>query len=534
MPATTHTVAPSAPSSFAPPEPGGRHAATGEERVHLVFTVVWSLFLALLFFLCVRAFVPQVPGVDSSHFLYVADGLLEGELPYLHRWDHKPPLIHLINVVGLLLSDVWGILIVQAGFLVGTCLAAFKLLRPRFGLAATLFAATVLLVYFARLVQGGNLTEQYALLLQFVALALFARAEARTEEGPSKCALMGLGALGGAAVMLRPDLAGVWCAIGLHWLAYRNNAGRKFGWAAVGGVAVLLGFVVWLALAGGLAALAAFWDAAVVYNVYYSDTSLARKFVAASNSFDHLFPVSWVLVIGWSIGIWQTLKGLPDDGGSGPLVRLAVVLLPIELMLTGLSGQSFAHYFLALIPVACVLSAFAVGQLLDALRGRLPWVPIALFAVTASVYVTSLHRDPHDPAALKGQRRTVEQIQQLSQEGDPILIWGVTSWPYLAADRVAPTRHFCAICLLQGNKRKERTEEFTADVIANPPVLVVDMRDASLPPLRATHATRGRWQPQNPRLVYDSRLFRPFFEFTDSNYALVKTVGGHDIYRMIR
>ena len=519
----------------------GHHAATGEKRTHLVLTVAWSLFLALLFFLCVRAFVPQAPGVDSSHFLYVADGLLAGELPYIHRWDHKPPLIHLINAVGLLLSDVWGIQIVQVGFLVGTCLAACKLLKPRFGLVATLFAATVLLIYFARLLQGGNVTEQYALLLQFVALALFARAEARGEEGnkPSKRALMGLGALGGAAVMLRPDLAGVWFAIGLYWLAYRNNAGRKFGWAAVGGVAVLLGFVVWLALAGGLAALAAFWDAAVVYNVYYSDASLTRKFVAASNSFDHLFPVSYVVVLGWFIGIWQMLKGLPDDSGSGPLVRLAVVLLPIKVMLTGLSGYGFPHYFLALIPVACVLSAFAVDQLLNAFRARFPWAPMALFAIIAPVYVTSPHSNQasggYDPAALRGLRHTVEQIKQLSEAGDPILIWGSTSMPYLAADRVAPTRHFCATCLLRGNKRKERIEQFTADVIANPPVLIVDLRDASLlPPLRTTDAIGGRWHPQNPRLIYDYRLFRPFFEFTDSDYALVKTVGRHDIFRKIR
>ena len=120
--------------------------------------------------------------------------------------------------------------------MVGTCLAAYKLLKPRFGLVATLFATTVLLVYFARLAEGGNMSEQYALPLQLVALALFARVEERAK--PCKRALMLLGVLGGAALMLRPNLVGVWFAVGWLWLAYRNNAARKFGWAAVGGVAV--------------------------------------------------------------------------------------------------------------------------------------------------------------------------------------------------------------------------------------------------------------------------------------------------------
>ena len=514
-----------------PLDAGGRTAtAAGEERAHVVVTVAWLLFLVVLFGLAIRAFL-QAPGVDSSFFLYIADGWLQGEAPYLHRWDHKPPLIYLINVVGLALSAGWGIWVVQAGFLVGTCLAAYRLLQRSFGTVATLFAVTVLLVYFARQLQGGNLAEQYALLFQFVALALFATAEAGR---PNKHTLMALGALGAAALMLRPNLVGVWCAIGLYWLAYRNEAARKFGWAAVGGLAVLLGFVVWLLLAGGLATLAASWDAAIVYNLHYSDASVTRKFIAVRTGFEKFHPVGWVLLLGWAIGAWRMLTGAAEGGGFGPLVRLAVFLLPIELVLPGLSGYHFAHYYLALIPVACVLSAFAMGQLLDASSKRLPWVPLALFATSAACYATSLHGDHRDPAALKVEGPLVEQIKQFSEPGDPILIWGGTALPYLAADRVAPTRYFYPVWLMRGNKREQRTGEFTADVINKPPALLVDMRDPFLPPLRATDAERSRWRPKDPRVAYDHRLFRAFFEFTDANYALVKTAGRYDIYREIR
>ena len=504
-------------------------AAAGEERARLVVTFAWLLFLGVLFLLAVRAFV-QPPGVDSSAFLYIADGLLDGEPPYLHRWDHKAPLIFLIGVVGLLLSDTWGIWVVQTGFLIGTCVAAHKLLRPAFGLVPAFFALAVLLVYFARLVQGGNLAEQYALPLQFAALALFAAAEMGK---PSKRALMVLGALGGAAFMLRPNLAGVWVAIGLYWLAYRNNTARKFGWAVVGGVAVPLGCVVWLALAGGLAALAASWDAAIVYNLHYSGASLARRFAAARTGFEQLHPVAWVLVLGWAIGVWRMLSGGADGGRFGPLPRLAAVLLPIELALAGTSGYHFAHYYMALMPVACLLSAFAFGQLLDAFGKRHPWTPIALLAVAAAYYVTSLHGDYRNPYAAHGQGPLVEQIRRHSEAGDPILIWGSTASPYLAADRVAPTRYFYAIHLMRGNRRAERTREFTADVIAGAPAVIVDLRDPDLPPLRATDAVRVRWRPKSPRLVYDHRLFRAFFDFTDANYALAATAGPYDVYRKI-
>ena len=527
------------------------------QRAHAALVAAWSLFLVVLLVFAVAAFVRAPPGFDSSVFRYVATGLLEGERPYLDSWDHKPPLIFLVNAVGLLISDVWGIWVVQAVFLVGACLAAGRLVKPVFGTVAALFAATVLLVYSARLSQGGgNHAEPYALVLQFAALALFAAAE---EKGkPRRRVLALLGALGAAAFMLRPNLVGVWLAIGIHWLAYRHDAARrtdaarKLGWAAIGGLAVFLGFVVWLVLAGGLASLVAFWDAAIVYNVHYSDAPLLHRLVALRLGFEHLHPVVWLAVLGWSIGVWRMLAAAPDSGG--PLVQCAVILLPIELVLaTGISGYGFQHYYLTLVPVASVLSAFVIGSLVDACGKRLPWLAVGLFAATASIWMTSLpmlrgdqisnkpERIAHQSRAVPAVPRLgrclgalVEQIDLLSEAGNPILIWGGRVWPYLAADRRAPTRYLNAHWLMRGNRREERIDEFTGDVIANPPALIVDLRSPGIPPLRATNAVvRSQWRPKAGRLVYDYELFRAFFEFTDSNYALAKTIGSCDIYRKV-
>ena len=511
-------------------------------RAHAALVAAWSLFLVVLLFFAIAAFVRSPPGFDSGVFLYVATGLLEGEPPYLDSWDHKPPLIFLINAVGLLLSDAWGIWVVQAMFLIGACLAAFMLVKPVFGTVAALFATTVLLVYSARLVHGGgNHAEHYALILQFAALALFAAAE---EEGkPRRRTLALLGALGAAAFMLRPNLVGVWLAIGIHWLAYRHGAARpidaaptvaarrsgaarKLGWAAIGGLAVFLGFVVWLVLAGGLASLVAFWDAAVVYNVYYSDAPLLHRAVALRLGFEHLHPVIWLPVLGWSIGVWRMLAAAQDSGG--PLVQCAVILLPIELVLaTAISGYVFQHYYVTLVPVASVLSAFVVSQLLDACGKRLPWLAVGLFAATASIWMTSLPMLRGDQISDRPERiaqqslavaamprhgrclgALVEQIELLSEAGDPILIWGGRVWPYLRADRRAPTRYLNVYWLMRGNRREERIDEFTADVIANPPALIVDMRSPSIPPLRTTSAVaRSQWRPKGSALSTTTSRF---------------------------
>src|SRR5919106_2795651 len=42
--------------------------------------------------------------LDSAAFAYIGELLRHGARPYIDYWDHKPPLVHLINAGGLILS----------------------------------------------------------------------------------------------------------------------------------------------------------------------------------------------------------------------------------------------------------------------------------------------------------------------------------------------------------------------------------------------------------------------------------------------
>ena len=499
-------------------------------RAVMLVVIAWLLFLIPLFLWAVDAFV-QMPRRDSGANLYVAQGMLEGETPYLDRWAHKGPLIYVLNAIGLLLSEAWGVWLVELGFLAGTCLAAGKLLCSRFGTVAGLFSLTALLFYFAKVVQGGNYTEQYALMLQFMALALFARVEGQDEElGRSTKFLLILGALGGAAFMLRPNLIGIWVAIGLVWTVQRDDMLRKVGWATAGGLAVLVVVIAWFALAGGLSALSALWDAVIFYNVNYSNDPLASRAGAVRATFEWFFPLTWVLLLAWSIGLWQTFiweRGEPRR----PLVRLAVVLLPVEVVFANLSGHAYGHYYLALLPVVCLLSAFAAGSLLDTFRVRHPWIPIALFVLTGFTCVMRSNLIPADvekywnlQAYAERGDALVDHIREHTEDGEAILIWGAESQYYVRSDRPAPTRFFFGYPLVKpGYGSPELIAEFTADVVANPPVLIIDSQNALLPSLdRKDRERRRDGSPDQ---------FRRFFEFVDGEYQRVRTIGTYDVYR---
>ena len=504
------------------------------QRVESPVVIAWSLFLCVLFLYAVDSFV-KVPGTDSGSFLYVAKGIIDGKMPYIDMWDHKGPLLYIINVAGVVISNVWGIWLVQIGFLAGTCLSAYKLFTDaQFGTATILFLLTIFLVIFEKFVDDGNMVEQYALLFQFLALSLFVKIECRADPPPpppTRWLLLGLGSLGAASFCIRPNLIDVWVAIGLYWLIYRNGSARKFIWAGVGGGVVLLVIAAWFAAAGGLYHL---WEAVFVYNVTYSDFSFNLKDKFASFSPDLFFPMNWVVLFGWSIGLWQTFTSGLTHFRLLPrrIFPLATILLPISLMLSSLSSLWYRHYYLTMIPASLLVSAFVIETLLHVFRTRFPWIiPTALMVVT--VFVFSMHyiKDPLIPNDIRKysnlvefvccQNSVINHIKENMDEDNHILVWGADSKIYFLSGTTAPTRFFYQYPLFRRDfANNDYIKEFIADVVYSRPAMIIDTHRPTSSTLSLTMVDLER---SHPRL-------QPFFEFVKAHYELVKTIDKYDVY----
>ena len=322
----------------------------------ILLGVAWGLLIVLLLFLALDSLV-TFPVNDSQVFMYVAQGILEGDVPYLDRWDHKAPLLYLINLIGLVIDDTWGIWVVEGIFLLATAWLAFTMVKARFGVIAASFSVAIFLIYFARFIkgdEGGNRTEEYALIFQFLALYLFTLTETR---GARRNLLMPIGILAALAFLLRPNLIGVWLAIGIYWWIFRRDEALKLTlWSALGAMAVFLPVIAIFAIVGGLYA---FWDAVFVFNFIYSDTTFAARANVILDFISHLEFTLLPLVIAWGIGLGCTLRKAPRDRLHG-LVIVAVIVLPIEIILISLSGRVHIYYYLAVLPVLAILMGFFV------------------------------------------------------------------------------------------------------------------------------------------------------------------------------
>ena len=335
-------------------------------RLEKFLFVGWVIAFVLVLVLAVDSLI-AAHGKDLSVFIYVAQGIPSGDIPYVDRWDQKGPLTYLLTLVGTLLGGSYGIWLLGAAFLLGSTWFAFKVTREAFGATAALIAITLFLFTFRIVADGGGLTEHYALLFQCSTVFLFLRLNlGRAKCEPLVCAVIGV--LGAATFLLRPNLIGVWLAIGLYWalqfwVFHRREVLTWVLWSAAGGLSVLALAALALAVFG---AFGAFWDAAIVYNFAYSDASFINRLGVLRDLRRTLMVVSLPLVTGWGMGLYYQFSGRAKGTSFEHVLPLGLILLPIETILLTTSGYQFNHYYVAMLPAAALtlafLAKFALGR----------------------------------------------------------------------------------------------------------------------------------------------------------------------------
>ncbi len=486
--------------------------------VEIVLLLLLALFV-LEAALQVSPLLLPFPGRDSGVFLYAGSRILNGEALYRDVWDHKPPAIHYINALGLLIGrgsryGVWSLEFVS---LLSAALLGYLLMRRAFGLLPAFLGSLVWLGRLPGLLIGGNLTEEYALPLQFAALCLFVDAERRGHYG-WRGYVIGLTA--GGAFLLRQSLVGVWLAIALY-LALR--AGRKRGLRhALNSLRVML-----LGAAGPLMLVAVYfarrhalrdlWDAAFSYNVAYCAMAPVSALSTALAGFEMLSALSVLALTGWLVAVCSLLRWRRSLGWRQAPLAVAVLGLAVEVPLSALSGRPYGHYFMAWLPTCSLLIAGMVWSLEThqlplwsrlCLAGRplflgtrLAWSAAAagvLMLALAALPIARRLQPRAWQAARDPRQEVVEYVRQATDEGATVLMWGAESSVNWASKRTSPSRYAYQYPLYTpGYQDAGMVREFLNDIARQKPSLIIDASSSS-PPLPPLSGFAGAKRAQGP------------------------------------
>ena len=461
------------------------------------------------------------PSEDAGVFFYGAQRILHGGLPYRDIWDHKPPGVYAIDAIGLALGDTAGVWAVQLVSLVVAAVASLRATRI-FGGGAATFGTFAWLVGAPRLFLTDGVqtsyVEFYGLPLQLVALALLPRDAAALRPGGRAIVI---GALGGAAFLLKPTLGAIWIAAAiLALLARRRTA---LGWLATvmasGIVLVALAFAPF-AIAGAFGDLA---DQAFRYNsAYASFASLGDRASAILLGLRLTLPSGLALVaaLAWLAAVARF--------ASAPLVlRVAVIAFPLEIALSTF-GRAYNYYFLPWLPAMGVLAAYGaavVGKMLGRRATTLALVAAALaMAVIPARLLLRLELEgtTNDP-----QHAAARFLEDTIGPHETVLIWGSHTEVLFLANRLSPTRFVYQYAALEtkGYASAARVDELVADLARSRPALIVDASADSFvtPPLdRAGMGAYVSPEPQYAVLPETARVV----DFVEANYDRIGTIGG--------
>ena len=526
-----------------------RHApVTGFEWAMLVAGLAWVITVTF-----VRWPAPLYPQfgsnstIDAAFFALAGRLVRAGQVPYVAFWDHKPPLIYLINAFALTLSrgGVWGIWVVTVAAFVATLGMAWRAWRPTVGPTAAIVGMTWVAASMG-LVAPFNLTEGYVLPVHASAMLLVTRWSPlrRRVFVPS----LVIGALAGLAFMLRPNFVGapavVMATMAIGLVTTRQV--RKLAMSVIGliiGVALTITpILLWL---GARDALRPFLEQVFSYNATYAAASWSARaraafegVVATSAYGTLLLPIS-----GWVLAL-RRLVVRRRGATPTPVLLFAVVWLPVEIALAAVPGRTYMHYFATLLLpfglltgiAACEVFAIISRVAAPAVAGR--WrrhVALVVCGVIAAVPVGRTLIGLRD-SGLRGERAeqvdaTAYYVRAHSARDSRLLVWGHAADVYFFADREPASRFVYPLAMLTPHYADSSlVAGFVDELRTTEPPLIVDATpgaaksDALVPSLAAwnprwRYPTSGvAWWTMTPAL-------RAFYDYVASSYAAVDVVG---------
>ena len=460
-----------------------------------------------------------LPSRDSGVFLYVGWRFLNGEIPYRDVWDHKPPLIYFVDALGLSLTphSLWGVWLLQVVFIFFTLLLVYKLLDRAFGIYAALVGTVLLTSGLLTILEKGNVTEEYALFFQAWCFWLFV--SAWKKDFPIRSSFW-VGVLGGLAFNFKQTTVGILVTYALILLIVRILQ-RKFLFRDF--LALLAGWltpsVLLVAYLASQNALIDFWEQAFLYNFVYIGTheGIRRLIPVFFKGFLYL-QNGWVLylsIFGWLAGITYAWLKRKHFAEVEPLILIALLDLPIEIIFITISGRSILHYYLTPLPVMAIMVGtlvWTVPFLISSLTRTKPqilqrWSPVAVLGFVFLAQFGQISYYPQYIRVLSDNDYTpvINYVAQNTGKDDQVLLIGAESVVNFLTRRKAPTRYVYQYPLaLLG--RRPMFEEYFNQILENKPTLIID--------------TRGR-----PRL--DDKLYTPLQKRSQIVRDGVKYLGEH-------
>jgi hypothetical protein len=440
--------------------------------VGLLFTALWICMSSPI-----NPFFTALPGTDSGVFLMIGQGMLDGKVLYVDFFDHKGPLIYLINCVGLWLGGTRGVWFIEFLLMCVSVFIAYKIARffaGRFpALVATFFAFTTL----SRVFQGGNFTEEYALPFMFFSLYVFVNWFYADQE-PDGWPIGVVGFCLGCILMLRPNMLGFWAGVGcvmlinmLHHREYLKLL-RYILYFLLGVFVCVAPFIFYLWINN---ALTDFVYQFLVFNRAYAMSSLSIMSFLENAFFNlHIIDNGWlpIAVTCWWLFIDAEYK-------NKRLFSTAYMLSYItNIILISVSRAHYYHYSMILIPYYLPALGYIGEKVYKTLHIRHFSVLakilllVTFFIMFNNCFAVNIYKiSSIINTDINEFLETINMIRKHASENDLITVFGNDVKIYYYANRNSASKYIYQFPIADISKNIAR--DYRNDIFDRKPVIIV-------------------------------------------------------------
>ncbi|MCR4992092.1 MAG: hypothetical protein K6A45_03505 [Lachnospiraceae bacterium] len=461
-----------------------------ETKQPVVYICIFFFSLLLSFTATNNPFLIGNTSYDSSVFNYVGKVILGGGMPYRDSFDHKGPLIYLIDALGQLIHKHLGIWFIELTVIFIILVLAYKTAKlSSCNNIRALYVVLATMISLALYLDGGNLVEEYACLFIMLQLYIFMLFFYDREINTLHLILSGVSF--GAVCLLRINMVSLWIVmcIGVLIKCIKENkikmVGRFIICFLTGIILIVLPVIIWL-ISGN--AFKPFLEDYFSFNFLYSSYSENGTLfnIIKSTGIFILTPPVLLSVI------FLTLVGLKDKKLFDWLCLFALFL---SIIMSCMAGQCYLHYGMIFCPfVAYAFSlAFTSEHILQwkifKHKGKLVLgIGIALvlciicltvigFPITTLVSkVTGLYRTDY----FSDSKAIADIVVENTDENDKIIVLGTNDIIYLLSDRMSSSKYSYQVPILTIDPDKKA--EFITDVKKLDAKIIVTGQGTSVKP----------------------------------------------------
>ena len=505
------------------------------------------LLAALLLLLALTILVQANPGTrvparDYGFYVYIGDQIVDGKLPYRDAWESKPPAIFYVNAVGLWLGrgSRWGVWTIELIALLAAGAISFATLRRLWGIWPALFGLILWHIGLDLTLQGGNLTEEYPLVLHFLSIALFLKL---IEMPGQRLFNLLLGLAFGINFLFRPNNAVLEAAIILILVLTQffrpdvKSMLQQILFVFIGMLTPLLVTIIYFWSQGLVREL---FEASILYNLTYSTTAITSgsPLLVGFRIFGW---IAWVVAAGYLVAFQRAFKA------GGPVYLLLLIGWPMVIYLSDPAKRSYAHYFINWLPLVGLFGGLIANILTERLPAKIKDSSASALAALAAAlllagifFFTSGRASEYQKAIARVSNRasigsdvrtrTAAYVQNHTRPDDLVLFWAAAPGENFMSDRESPSAYLFYPLYVHSAISQRMNDQFLQDIMTKRPILIVDIDDNESLSLdaekRAMQIAAGfAWE-------YPPDNLQKFFIFVEENYYLEAKLGERTVYRL--